>query len=139
MYLLWQRAIQFFPEIDRGEKKGGLWRQSLWNSSERVNFGKKLNGESGLGIHHPPHQKQYQMSNLSDMLSSEIATLRAQAAALLSKAAALESALNALARVAEAPVAVAPVAVAPVAEAPVAVAPVAEAVVDALRGAEGVP
>jgi len=62
------------------------------------------------------------------MLSSEIATLRAQAAALLSKAAALESALNALARVAEAPVAVAPVAVAPVAEAPVAVAPVAEAV-----------
>ena len=65
----------------------------------------------------PPHQKQYQMSSLSDMLSSEIATLRAQAAALLSKAAALESALNALA----------PVAVAPVAEAPVAVAPVAEA------------
>jgi hypothetical protein len=62
------------------------------------------------------------------MLSSEIATLRAQAAALLSKAAALESALNALARVAEAPVAEAPVAVAPVAEAPVAVAPVAEAV-----------
>jgi len=37
------------------------------------------------------------MSSLSDMLSSEIASLRAQAAALLSKAAALESALAALA------------------------------------------
>lgn len=48
----------------------------------------------------PPTISNTRMTSLSDMLSSEIATLRAQAAALMSKAATLEAALQALTAVA---------------------------------------
>jgi hypothetical protein len=50
---LWNLPIQFFSEIDRGEKNVFLWRQSLWMYMALVNFGKKLNGQRALRSSHP--------------------------------------------------------------------------------------
>ena len=46
---LWGHPVQFFPEIDRAGKKGGALAPEPLTFALAVNFGKKLNGQSGLG------------------------------------------------------------------------------------------
>jgi len=62
-------AVQFFLEIERGEKNRIRGDQRLWNFTPVVNFGKKLNGQSPIGSSYPATAKMAESKSVQAILA----------------------------------------------------------------------